>query len=539
MKASLDPQEISSRTWDVIVIGTGIGGATFGYAMAKAGRSVLFVEKGRSYMRDPDVVEGDWLEFLTEAQGGPTAEQKLRAGRFDEPVLDVSEAKPRPLKPMLGTGSGGSSAIFGMVMERFFPSDFTPGRYFRDAADANVPERWPIDYEELAPYYTEAEALYGVSATFDPLHPDRGDRGFAPPPPLTRSSNELVARFEGKGLHPYRLPMACEYVPGCRECIGFICEKRCKRDSVVSCLEPALDLHGAEILTECEVERLETDGARVTGVSASWKGQAIRLRGRTVALAAGALRTPALLLRSGRDGAGLANGSDQVGRNLMRHFTDYYILYPKQGLSDGPLKQIAVNDFYIQDGRKFGTLQSNGRLPPVTTILNNYRAELRRKWPLLGALFPLLRPFAALRVRRMLKGGHVFAAFMEDLPYQANRVTLGRDGKTLELCYTIPPADRDRLDRFRRKLRAALRPHRMSTIFRAEQNSVLGHVCGTCRFGLDPATSVLDRNNRAHDMENLYVVDASFLPTSSGTNPSLTVAANALRVARHLLSSSG
>ncbi|WP_181182207.1 MULTISPECIES: GMC family oxidoreductase [unclassified Mesorhizobium] len=529
-------QDLVSRTWDVIVVGTGIGGATLGYAMAKAGRSVLFVEQGRSYLHDTDVIEGNWLESLTAERGGPTADEKFRAGRFDGAVVDISTGQPRTMRPMLGTGTGGSSAIYGMVMERFFPADFMPGRYFRGVSGANVPDSWPISYEDLAPHYAEAETLYGVRATPDPLHPEKGSRGVVEPPPLTRASAELVERFRAKGLHPYRLPMACEYVPDCRECIGFICEKRCKHDSATACLEPALRLHGAQMLTECTVRSLESENGQIGTVTAGWRGQKLNLRGRTVVLAAGALRTPGLLLRSGSHGVGLANGSGQVGRNLMRHFIDYYILYPRAAADNSPMKQIALNDFYIHGGQKLGTLQSNGKLPPVAAILNGYREELRRKWAPLAAMFPLVRPLAAQRLESMLLGGHVMTAFMEDPPYLANRVTLGRDGETLQIRYRIAPADQRRLDLFRGAILSALRPHRVATIFRANQNGMLGHGCGTCRFGDDPRTSVLDRNNRAHEIENLYVVDASFLPTSSGTNPSLTVAANALRVAKHLVS---
>ncbi|MDI6029304.1 GMC family oxidoreductase [Corticibacterium sp. UT-5YL-CI-8] len=524
----------AARLWDFIVVGTGMGGATIGHRLAKMGHSVLFCEAGRSYLTAPDVLEGDWLDVLTDGKQG-TPDQLKRAGRWGTDIFDVTSGQPQQIRPVLGIGTGGSSALYGMVLERFFPSDFAPKRYYRDCPEANIPETWPIGYEDLAPYYTQVEEIYRVRATKDPLHPDQSPGGIIAPPPLAPASSELVNRFEKQGLHPYQLPMACDYVEGCHECIGFICEKRCKRDSVTACLEPALRDEGAEMLSECEVVSLETEGGRVSGVNAVWRGKRIRLSARTVVLAAGAIRSAALLLNSGEKAkGGLANGSDQVGRNVMRHLLDYYLVYPKASPADGFLKQIAFNDLYLTNGRKMGTVQSNGRLPPASTIAKFFREELRTLWPPLAHLFPLIRPAVEFRIRTMLSGTYVFAAFLEDLPFQSNRVTLSRSGNSIELFYEIKPYDQQRLREFRGQLTDILRGHRYKSIFRAGLNATLGHVCGTCRFGDDPSTSVLDRYNRAHELDNLYVVDGSFLPTSSGTNPSLTIAANALRVADHL-----
>ncbi|TPI57344.1 GMC family oxidoreductase [Mesorhizobium sp. B3-1-3] len=532
MRASVD--DPASRIWDFVVVGTGIGGATLGYQLSKAGYSVLFCEQGQSYYTAQDVLQGDWLEALVTRDSGPTLEEMFRAGRFSAAMSDVSSGPPRTLRPVLGTGTGGSSALYGMVMERFFPSDFEPAQTFPDCPEANLPEKWPISYEDLAPHYTEAERLYRVHASRDPLHPAGEDRGIVEPPPLTRASQELVERFSVKGLHPYRLPMACDYVPGCRECIGYICDKRCKRDSVTSCLEPALRDHGASLISECEVTSLEVENSRVRFVHAHLQGKPVRLTAKTVVLAAGAFRTPALLLKSGDEGRGLSNGSDQVGRNLMRHLVDYYLLYPKAPPSEGPLKQIAFNDLYVSGGQKLGTVQSNGRLPPVASIAKYFREDMRSFGGPLAHLFPLIRPAVEFRVRRMLAGAHVMVSFLEDLPFATNRVTLSKDRERLDFAYQIHRYDQARLVSFRGKIADLMRPHPFKAIYRAERNTTLGHACGTCRFGNDPKTSVLDRFNRTHEIDNLYVVDGSFLPTSSGTNPSLTIAANALRVADHL-----
>ncbi|TPK60925.1 GMC family oxidoreductase [Mesorhizobium sp. B2-4-15] len=534
----LTPSELTARQWDVAVIGTGIGGATLGYALAKAGRQVLFLERGPSYF-SADAFVGNWLEALVPDQvNGLTPEQRRLAGRLAKTMDDVTSGSARAILPLLGIGTGGSSALYGMVMERFFPSDFEPGRYFRDAPGANVPETWPVTFDEFQPYYAEAETLYGVRATPDPFRPVGETRGTTVPPPLTPANREIFDDLSAKGLHPYRLPMACDFEPGCAECLGYVCARRCKGDSVKACLGPAVLLHGAKLVTDCEVETLESGAGAVTAINAIVLGERITIRAGTVVLAAGAVHSPAILLRSGGE-LGLANRSGQVGRNLMRHLTDYYLLYPRTAPNQGFLKQVAFNDFYECDGTKYGTVQSNGRFPPSRTVATYFRETMRETWEPLAMLFPVIRPFVERRVAQLVKDAHIMAAFLEDLPYAENRLVLSPDGKGLRLTYTVGPNEQARLREFRRMVAQAIAPKPFKAVRRAHDSKMLGHVCGTCRFGDDPRTSVLDRNNRAHEVANLYVVDSSFMPTSGGTNPSLTIAANALRVAAHILGESG
>ncbi|HEY2032190.1 MAG TPA: GMC family oxidoreductase [Rhizomicrobium sp.] len=540
----MERDQIISRIWDVIVVGTGIGGATLGYALAKAGKSVLFCEKGPSHLgHDGHFLEDDWAESYFFREGGtvPLDSYLRRAGRSYERIRDMSDGSGKAFTPTLGTGTGGSSALYGMALERFFPGDFTPRRFFADAPEANLPDAWPIALEDIAPYYTKAEELYRVRATPDPLRPVGEERGIRVPPPFSAGNAELVERFRAKGLNPYYLPMACDYKPGCKECIGFICKLRCKGDSANICVEPAVRDHGAILIDKCDVESLEAGASRVEAVHCRWNGEPVTLRARTVVLGAGAIHTAAILLRSGGVDRpeGLANRSGEVGRNLMRHFLDYYIVYPKtRPAPDALVKQIALNDLYFTSGAKYGTLQSNGRLPPVRNLAMGLREDLRKKSSLLGAAFPALLPFVEFGFRRMLSGSLVLASIMEDLPYRDNRIGLAPDGKAITFNYRIHPYDRARIAQFRGKIAELLAPHRFHMLKLAERNRALGHMCGTCRFGVDPTTSVLDRNNRAHDLDNLYVVDSSFFPSSAGTNPSLTIAANALRVAEKIAASS-
>ncbi len=536
-----DLDDLAGRHWDAIVVGTGMGGATLGHALARAGWQVLFVERGGSSLAAAEALRGDYAErgFPAPAVPGPQHAGVLaRAGREGAWIEDRSGNESRKFVPFIGSGAGGSSALYGMALERFFPADFEPRRNFPDAIDTTLPEAWPVSYAEMAPHYEAAERLYRVRGTVDPLRPaTSGQSGhIAAPPPLTPAGGELFGCLGDKGLHPYRLPLACEFVAGCECCQGYLCAKGCKNDASRICLQPALAEHGAALIDRCEVVALEASRTAVTGVVCDRQGQRLVLRGRTVILAAGALATPGLLLRSASADwpQGLANASGMVGRNLMRHLIDLYALRPRlPGPFDNRQKEIAFNDFYQVDGEKLGSVQSLGRLPPPEMLHAAMEQDMRDDfggWA--GALFRLSRPAIMPFLRRLGESRMVLAATLEDLPYADNAVESGPDGLTLR--YRLREQDRRRVERFRQRVREVLRPYPVMLIKQAENNQRIAHVCGTCRFGDDPAASVLDRDNRAHGLANLYVVDASFFPSSGGTNPGLTIAANALRVAAAL-----
>ena len=506
-----DLGDVRRQDWDALVIGTGVGGATLGHALARAGWRVLFLEKGRAAHRHADTLRGGYPEL---ACAGEQTDCLRRGGRLHEAVRDGA----RSLIPLMGCGSGGSSALYGMAMERLFPGDFAA---------------WPIDYATLAPYYDRAEALYGVRGGRDPLRPPAPE--LPPAPPLSPVAEELHTHFRHKGLHPYRLPQACDFLPGCACCQGYLCPRGCKRDAARACLEPALDEHGAVLLDECEALRIEADARRVTGVVCRRQGQDFTLRARQVILAAGALATPALLLRSASPDwpLGLANRSGLVGRHLMRHLVDLYLVFT-HARTDRRQKELGLSDLYLTDGQTHGTLQSFGVLPPAALLLDDLGRELRAKLPWATPLLAPLRPLLAPLLDSLMARGVLLAAILEDLPHADNRVL---PGPPLAIEYRLHTADQARLRAFRRRIRQVLRPYRFLALTQAEKNALLAHVCGTCRFGDDASTSVLDRHNRAHDLDNLWVVDASFFPTSGGTNPALTIAANALRVADTLLAS--
>jgi choline dehydrogenase-like flavoprotein len=516
--------------WDVLVVGTGMGGSTLGHELARRGRRVLFLERGHFLFGGADRGKGT-IPF--DADDSP--ESRLRRGHWPLPLQGRTSFGTTEFFAPLGCGSGGSSGLYAAQLERLLPVDFEPRANYPEAGDSTLPESWPISYAEFLPWYRRAEQLYGVRGTPDPLNPDP-DSALREPPPLSARDQDFDESFRALGLHPYRAHVACEYLPGCLDCGGVLCPRACKNDAGRTCLVPALEQHGARILADCEVTSLEADARAVQRVHCRWKGQPLALRARVVVLAAGALMTPTLLLNSVSQAwpNGLANSSGMVGRNLMFHASDFIAVRPRRSLSAlGPKKALSFNDFYVHAGRKLGTFQSVGVGIDRGSILYFLKGRMQKSpaWQRKLAS-PFLRAVSILAALHF-RGAGVFASIIEDLPYLENRVVpdpQAKNGMRFEYRYTGHLRERTRL--YRRLLARTLAPHHRMMVLTGADNINYGHTCGTCRFGNDARSSVLDRDNRAHEVENLYVVDASFFPSSGGTNPSLTIAANALRVAQ-------
>jgi choline dehydrogenase-like flavoprotein len=536
--SELTAREAEDVTWDVIVVGTGMGGGMLGYRLARSGRRVLFVEKGRSTLPGVPGTIRSAMPELAEPLAARSAEAYYdalaRAGRCTDEVEDISGRFSKRFVPFIGSGTGGSSALYGMVCERFFVGDFTPRQNFHDPGDSTVPEAWPVSYDQMRPWYGEAEKLLGVRGQPDPLRPEAAEVDLPAAPPFSADNQPLVDYLSGRGLHPYHLPMACDYTAGCSTCQTYLCHQSCKNDAARNGVLPAIVEHGAQLLTECRVVGLDADRRQVRQVVCEHRSGMLTLKGKVVVLAAGALATPVLLLnsRSGDWPRGLANGSDWVGRNLMRHLLDTIEIWPQPGhKTTAANKEIGLNDFYFWEGQKYGTVQSFGAIPPMEWLTN------RPGWR--GKALRLMRPAVRQIYERFFNGGLVLAAMTEDLPYLDNRVLPSNrpsvDGRQrLRIQYRLHASEIERRTVFLSQLKEVLEPFRNMSVGSGKGNANLGHVCGTCRFGTDPRTSVLDAQNRAHEVDNLYVVDTSFFPSSAGLNPSLTVAANALRVAAHV-----
>jgi choline dehydrogenase-like flavoprotein len=527
------PQDPEGHVWDVIVIGAGAGGSTAGFNLARLGRSVLFVERGKLLHRDPTVVKGvpfSWTGSSETALDHGWWPRSLYH-REEEDGVAVAE------KPPIGSGAGGSTAQFRAVLDRFRPEDFTPRRFFLDIPDHSLPEAWPISYEEMVPYYEQAESLYRVRGTQDPLAPTMAS--LLAPPPASDRELAVFDSLKSAGLNPYRLHVAVERVPGCVGCPGMFCPHACRNDAARICLYPALDRHGAKILPNCRAIRFEARGRVVERVICEWNRRRIALRARVFIVAANAFLTPVLLQRSANERFpnGLANSSGLVGRNLMLHATTPLFIALKRTSrgSDSKMNHgLSLNDFYVHNGTKLGNIHAH---PIVTAdeLMAFMRQNTKGLNRLPKALISKIVPRAL--ISKIVSMGAslgdswtMFAGIVEDLPYPGNHVA-AKTASDEDIVYTYryPAELRRRSLMMRDGFKSAVEPHFEVRPLQSAGALNGSHVCGTCRFGDDPRTSVLDRDNRAHDLDNLYVLDASFFPSSGGINPSLTIVANGLR----------
>lgn len=514
--------DIISARWDVAVIGAGMGGGVAARRLAERGLRVVILEFG--------------------PQGRPAEEQGITVGVDDPGARLVRGFWPTKARATidgaeteffapLGAGVGGSSVFYAAALERLARHDF------EDAPGLPHPTGgWPIGYDAFAPWYAEAEKIFSVCGTPDPLNPSDGVHLRAPPP-LSAADEAMAAAFRKSGLNPYRMHVAMKFIEGCKECVGFKCARPCKMDGRSAGVEPALATGRASLIDRCAVERLVVEDGRVTAVEARRDGRLIRIIAGRVVLAAGGYGTPRILLASASPSSpsGVANEQGLVGRNLMFHLTERAAIWPQyKGEFKGPFKTLALRDFYAHGGDRLGLFHSMG----VTLSYGNIMYFLTQRFdqsPLRGvrAARELLR-IPALIAARALGKAQLFSTLIEDLPHPDNKVIFDQaEPHRVKFQYTIADELKARRTRFRKHISRALRglPHMW-----VANDAVLelGHPCGTARFGADPRTSVLDPNCRAHSVRNLYVADSSFMPTSGGVNPSLTIAANALRVAEEI-----
>ena len=521
--------DLLAKDWDAVVIGAGLGGGLAARRLAEGGLSVLILELG------PDGPRGE-RHGLSPDIHDPAA--RRARGFWPAPLRLTVDGRAETLFGQLGTGPGGTSAYYAASLER-------PARHdLEDAPGRPHPTGgWPVGADAFRPWLEAAERLLEARGAPDPLDPDDDGAALAAPPPLSEGDAALAEGFRAAGLHPYRAHVGIRYLPGCRECVGRKCPRACKMDGRSAGVAPARAA-GAALIDRCRATALIGTRNGATHVEAVRGGERLRVRARRVVLAAGALSSPRLLIASAAEHwpEGCANESGLAGRNLMFHLNERIAVWPPRRAAFGfPAKALALRDLYFRDGMRLGLVQSMGLdadYGNVVQFLNERfdRSPLRRLRP--------LREFTrlpALAAARLLGDARVLVGILEDLPYPENRVlpdppgaaAPDRDAPEIAVEYRIHDELRARRRAFRRALKRAFGRRSFFLSFEPELN--LGHPCGTLRFGSDPRTSALDPDCRAWSVPNLYVADASFMPTSTGVNPSLAVAANALRVAETVL----
>lgn len=508
-----------STSYDIIIVGTGSGGSTIAHKLASTGKKILILERGG---------------FIPKEKENWDPHEVITKGRY-RPMEDWYDQDGKPFKPFIHYNVGGNSKMYGAALFRFRESDFKEVRHYGGVSPA-----WPIGYEVFEPYYTQAEELYHVHGKrgIDPSEPFCSGEYPAPPLAYEPFIDELNTKLQRLGLKPFPLPMGVKLPQEFSETEapvllenfdGFPDPTESKSDGYVTALRPALRHNNVTLITHAYVEKLMTNetGERVTEVVAMVKGERTIFHGGLVILACGAVNTAALLLRSSnkQHPAGLANSSDQVGRNLMLHHNGCLVAFINKENNSTFQKSLGLADYYHQapdSPLPLGEIQLMGRNDPETIL-----------W-LAEKIFPG-KPYEELK--RMTVD---FWLTAEDLPDPGNRVTLRTDG-TIQVSYTRN--NYEAYERLKDKLKNIFAElGRIDNGFENTQwngydldISGMSHQNGTCRFGTDPASSVLDLNCKAHDLENLYVLDASFFPSCGAFNPALTIAANALRVGDHLI----
>lgn len=489
---------------DVVIIGSGMGGSTFAHALRDSGLDIVIVERG---------------DFLPREIQNWSAEAVFGKGRYRnaEPWLDHHN---QAFSPGVFYYVGGNTKFYGAMLPRFREADFGEIRHAEGVSPA-----WPISYAEFEPWYAEAEKLYRVhgQAGVDPSEPWRS--GPYPQPALAHDPAlvSLAHSLRLSGLTPFVMPAAVDYGDGgacvlCSTCDGYPCLVDAKADAEVSALRPAL-LGGVRLLTRTTVQRLVSDGRRVTEAHGQLDGRDITLRARRFVLACGAVNSAALLFKSAtpQHPDGLGNSSGQLGRNYMVHNSTFMLAVdPRRKNPVTFQKTLAINDWY-------------GSGPQNPFPLGNVQMLGKIREPMISAMRPWLPRF----VSRYLTDHSVdLYLTSEDLPMAQNRVTYDKARGAIKVQWT--PNNLKAHEGLVNNTRTVLRKAGYPLILKARMGiATNSHQCGTAVMGTDPASSVLDIHCKLHDLDNVWVVDSSFFPSSAAVNPALTIAANALRIAAH------
>jgi len=495
-----------NQRYDVIIIGTGAGGGTMAHALSDSGARILVLERGDFVPRE----EENW---------SPEAVWKHLRYRVRERWIDRSGQE---FQPYTHYCVGGNTKFWGSVLYRLRREDFQAMEHL----DGLSPE-WPIDYDTLEPYYDRAERLYHVRGQHG-VDPSEAPRRPFPyeAVPHARIMSEIVEQLRQQGLNPSSLPLGLLRLGQeggcvlCSTCNSFPCKIHAKSDAEACCIHEAVRRPTVTLWTNALARRLVADscGRKIEAVDVERNGKMVRVEAPLVIVSCGAVNSAALLQRSthAKHPNGLANSSGLVGRRYMAHLaTMMQGFHPFRQNDTVFQKTVGLNDFYLRgpDGYPLGQIQSQGRTHGVM-------AQTVAPW------IPLWAYHA------WVSRGVDWLVMSEDLPRNDNRVMVESDGR-IRLHYR--PNNMTAHNRLVKEMKRILR--RLGfwvVVAHSHRDRNTTHQCGTLCFGTDPRSSVLDPYCRTHDVENLFVVDASFFPSSAAVNPALTIVAQALRVADHI-----
>lgn len=494
------------ENYDVIIIGSGVGGSVTARRLAESGARILMLERGDFVPREPENWSVETVFF----------DKKYKA---KDSWLDRND---RPFDPGMYYNVGGSTKFYGAALFRLRERDFEALEHHGGVSPA-----WPMRYADLEPYYDAAEKMFRVHGddTADRTAPHRnGPYPFGPVPsePVVA---RLAERLRSQGISPSPLPNGVNAGAAgtcilCKTCDGFPCQIGQKNDAETCALEPALATGRVDLKTRTFARRLilSPDGKRIEAVEVDEGGGVKRYAAPLFVLSCNAVNSAALLLRSADSAApkGVANSSDVVGRHYMVH-NQTALMGLSHRVNDTKFqKTLAINDWYFGDDAfpwPMGHMQMLGKL----------------QGGMLTANVPYLPKFLG---NEMARHGMDWIALSEDLPDPNNRVTL--EGGTIKLAVTLNNMA-GHLELVKRMKRALQRAGYPVVVTKSLVAHATAHQCGTVRMGSDPATSALDPYCRTWDHRNLFVIDASFFPSSAAVNPALTIAAQALRAADHII----
>ena len=490
---------------DVVIVGSGIGGATLAAGLAGTGADILVLEAGERLADRPE-----------------NRDQRAIFQRgFFRPRETWYEAAGTPFNPGNYYNVGGNSKFYGAVLARYRREDFGVIRHAEGVSPA-----WPFPYEELEPWYGAAEDMYQVRGRLgeDPTEPPHSRPYPQPPVPDEPPVADVRSRLSRLGLHPYSLPLGLDLdrwlSKGRTPWDAHPHADDGKMDAETVALAQALRHPNVQLKTGARATRLVPagKGKAIASVVYMENGEERSVSPGLVVLSAGAVQSAVLLLRSTTDRypKGLANASDQVGRNFMNHNCSAVLaVSPSYRNTSVYQKTFGFNDYYLGDG--------NGGPP-----LGNVQLLGRISGAILKASLPLAPEWL---LDRLSLHAIDFYAMSEDVPNPESRVTVDGERIVLQWKRTNWDAHLKLVAKLKSVLKAAGFPLVLSRAFDKRTPS---HQCGTVRMGADAASAPLDTYCRAWDHPNLFVVDAGFLPTSAAVNPALTIASQALRVADHI-----
>ena len=509
--------------YDVIIIGTGAGGGTLARKLAESGKRILLVERGQFLKREKE----NW-----------DPEEVFHKERYHSKDTWYDK-KDKTFQPGSHYFVGGATKMYGAALFRFRERDFDTVQH-----EDGVSPEWPLKYDVFEKYYCDAEEMYMVHGNRDedPTEPPSSRPYPFPAVSHEPRIQEIADKLKAEGLHPAHAPTAImlneenhlnSRCISCDTCDGYPCLVHAKCDAEVIGVRPALKHDNVSIVTGAMVTKLVTnaEGTSVTEVVVQHEDHTHSIKGDLIVLAAGAANSAKILLASASDKHpnGLANGSDQVGRNYMFHNSQAVVALSNAINATKFQKTLTVNDFYW--GWK-----------DYEYPIGNIQMVGKSMAPMFMEDAPSFAPGWTLEM--MAKHAVDFWLTTEDWPDPENRVTLKEDGN-IKLSYTFNnQKSTKQLNKHLKKMLECMDCHLHlipNNLYLTKKIPVagVGHQAGTCRFGTDPSTSVLDLNCKAHEVDNLYVVDSSFFPSIAAVNPSLTIMANALRVGDHLLERMG